>query len=106
MHVHVCKKDNIFRQRRLNHSEEEFMVKMPCQSYHIQRLYVSLFFLLTLIQTRFVGPKNFHCMLPSPLCGIFSLVSLKSVCFNGVSRKFQGCFKEVSRAFRGCVKVF
>ena len=52
MHVHVCKKDDIFRQRRLNHSGvgEEFMVKMPCQSYHIQRPYVSLFFLLTLTQ--------------------------------------------------------
>ena len=52
LHVHVCKKDDIFRQRRLNHSGvgEEFMVKMPCQSYHIQRPYVSLFFLLTLTQ--------------------------------------------------------
>ena len=26
------------------------MVKMPCRSYHIQRPYVSLFFLLTLTQ--------------------------------------------------------
>ena len=22
---------------------------------------------------RFVGPKFFHCMLPSPLCGIFAI---------------------------------
>jgi len=36
----------------------------------------------------------------------FSLVSLKSVCFNGVSRKFQGCFKEVSRVFKGLFKDF
>ena len=42
------------------------MVKMPCRSYHIQRPYVS---------NRFLGPKFFYCMLPSPLCGIFNIGS-------------------------------
>ena len=46
MHVHGCKKDDIFRQRRLNHRGvgEEFMVKMPCPSSPIQRLYVCCLF--------------------------------------------------------------
>ena len=73
MQVHVCKKDNIFRQRRLNHSGigEEFMVKMPCQSYHIQRPYVAMVFKLTLTEINLWVQNFFHCMLPSPLCGIF-----------------------------------
>ena len=41
------------------------------------------------------------CVLPS-VPFFFSLVSLKSVCFNGVSGKFHGYFMKVSRKIEGC----
>ena len=73
MHVHVCKKDDIFRQRRLNHSGvgggiygEDALSKLS----HTATVYVAGFF-IDPNPNRFVGPKFFHCMLPSPLCGIF-----------------------------------
>ena len=59
--------------------------------YDIREQFVQ--FLAATSSSRSDGVTKFVCTL------FFSLVSLKSVCFNGVSRKFQGCFKEVSRVF-------
>ena len=83
MHVHVCKKDDIFRQRRLNHSGvgEEFMVKMPCQSYHIQRPYVSLFFLLTLTQIDLWVQKFFIACCLVRFAAFFLVICISKVNF-------------------------
>ena len=73
--MHVCKKDNIFRQRRLNHSgvgegiySEDAMSRLS----HTGTVSVAGF-LIDPNPDRFVGQKFLHCMLPSPLCGIFYL---------------------------------
>ena len=75
MHVHVCKKDDIFRQRQLNHSgvgggiyDEDALSKLS----HTATVCVAVFF-IDPNPNRYVGPKICHCMLPCPLCGIFSV---------------------------------